>query len=134
MQRSVFDEGVGGGVPNRIASCLKGGTQSAGGKTGSIRFSLNEFFSRKLHDDFAVAGRGNKTVVFSCRCSRHRLEPMGKVGRTFFDSPIFHGICDHIGDVAFQVRALRHRFLECLIDFLRQPFLHNCVVEDHAAE
>ena len=64
----------------------------------------------------------------------HRLEPVGKVGGAFFNSPVFHGIGDHIGHRRFQVFTQFHGPMQRFIRIFWQTFLHDLVIKDHAAK
>src|SRR5699024_6115106 len=85
IERAILDKSRGSRVPGGISSCLEGGTQAAGREAGCIRFSFDQFFPGKLHDDLSAAHRGNKAVMFFRCKSGHRLEPVGKMGCAVLD-------------------------------------------------
>src|SRR5262249_22076015 len=55
--RAFIDERGTGRVPGRVAACLKGGADAAGGERRGVRLALNEFLAAELHDGSAVARR-----------------------------------------------------------------------------
>ena len=106
--RDSLDEGKGGGIPGGVAPGLKGGPQTAGGEGRSVRFALDQAFSRKLQDDPAVVGGGEEGVVFARGDIGHRLEPVGEMGGAFFHGPLLHGLSDLIGGGEVQGLSLIH--------------------------
>ena len=131
---AVLDKGVRGGVPGGVAAGLKGGPQAAGGEAGGIRLALDEFLAGELHDDVAVSGGGDETIVLLGGDSGHRLKPVGKVGGSFFDGPVLHGVGHHVCHAQIQGRSLLNGCFERLVGVFRKPFLHNGVVKHETAE
>ncbi len=132
IERAVLDEGGGAGVPGGVAACLEGGAQAARREAGGIRFSLDQFLAGKLHDDTAVGGRRNETVMLLCGQSCHGLEPVCEVGRPLLNCPFLHCRGNCICHIQFQVGAVLAGLADCLIDILGQALTHDLVIEDHA--
>ena len=133
-ERLILYECIGGRVPCGVAARLKGRTQTARGKGRSVRLALDELFTRKLHDYAAVGRRGDKAVVFFCRDSGQRLEPMGKVRCALFDRPVLHSLRNCVCNVGFKLGAIVDRLFQRIVDIRRQHCLHYSVVENHRAE
>ena len=133
-QRVVLDERIAGRIPGGVASGLKRGAQAAGRERGGVRLALDELLAGELHDDRAVGAGRDERVVLLGGDAGHRLEPVGEVGHALFNRPVLHRIGDHAGDLRIQRRALANGALERLVYVLGQPFLHNRLVENHAAE
>ena len=53
-EHAILDERVRGCIPCGVASCLKGGAQTARWERGGIRLTLDELLAGELHDDLAV--------------------------------------------------------------------------------
>ena len=133
-QGLVLDKGVGGRVPGGIASCLKGGPQSAGGEGRRIRFALDQLLAGKFHDNAAVGRGGDKAVMLFGGDAGQRLEPMGVVGCAVGDGPILHRRCHGIGDADIELCALVDGLLQGLIYRGRQGRFHHSVIKDQASE
>ena len=119
-----------GAVPCCIASCLKGGAKTAGREGGCVWLSLDQLFSGKAHENLAVVHRcGDKCVMFLCSNSCQRLEPVAVMSGTLFNGPFFHLMCDHISNLHGKLLAFLDGFLQFLVDFLRQTFLHDGIIE-----
>ena len=134
VQTSIPYKSGRGGVPGSIASGLKCGAKAAIGEGRTIRFATNQFLAAKFHNDSTITGRRNKGIVFFRSDSGHRLEPMGIVGRTFFDCPHLHGLCDLICHIQRQLRAGGNAMFPRSIGILRQALLHGGLVEHIAAK
>ena len=126
----VFQESIGGRIPGSISPRFKCCTKAARRKARCIRLSLNQFTAGKIHQNLSVAGRGNKAVMFFCGNPCHRLEPVRKMGGSFFDSPFLHSICDDI----CRFRAQPFSFIFCpenlRKNIFRQALLHNSFVKN----
>ncbi len=133
-ERVVFDESVGGWVPCCVAACFKRGTQPAGRKAGGIRFATHELFAGKLHNHMPALDGGNKAVVLFRSDAGHGLKPVGKMRSALFNGPILHRIGHHVRHGSVQAPAVADGVLHCPVGLLREPFLHNRVVEYHASK
>ena len=128
--RALLYKGRRGAVPGRIASGLKGGAQSSGGEGGSVRLALYQLFSGKLHQYLAVRlGRGQKGVVLLCRRPGQRLEPVGIMSRPLLQRPLLHLVGHHIRHSQVEFLALADGPLQLLVNLLRKPLFHHCVVK-----
>ena len=125
----VLDEGIGGRVPCGVAARFKGGAQAAGGETGGVRFAAHKLLAGEFHDDVAALDGGNEAVVLFSGDAGHGLEPVGEMRCALFDGPILHGICDHVRYGSVQPPAVPDGVLHCAVGLLREPFLHDRVVE-----
>ena len=130
----VLDKSVRGRIPGGVAPGLEGSTQAAGGEAGGIRLTLDQLFTRELHDDAAIRRGGNKAVVLLGGNAGQRLEPMGKVGRAVLDGPILHGIRHHIRYLVVQASALVNGLLQGNIDVMGKACFHLSVVKYQCAE
>ena len=129
-RRVLSHKGRGRAVPGRIASGLKGGPQSAGGKRRSVRFSLDQLFAGKLHQDRAVrSGSGDKRIMLLRRHACQGLEPVGIVGGALLDGPLLHGLRHCLRHNGIQLFALIYGLMKLFINLLRQPLLHHLVAE-----
>ena len=59
---------------------------------------------------------------------------MGKMGGAFFDCPIFHSVCHHIGHRRIQAAALGDGAVQRIVGFLGQTLAHHRVAKHHAAK
>ena len=134
VQRMVLDERIGGRVPRRVASRLKGGAQAAGGEGGGVRLALDELLAGEFHDDPAIGGRRDEAVVFFGGNTGHRLEPVRVVRRTVFNRPVLHRVCNCIRNSDVEVLAVVDRLAQGFVNVLRETLTHDAVVEDHAGE
>ena len=66
--------------------------------------------------------------------SSERVEDVGVVRGTLLDRPVLHGESHRVGDAGVDRLALFDGRLECLVDALGQPVLHDRVAEDVRAE
>ena len=108
-RRRLLDKCRGGNVPCGISPCLKGCTQSAGGEGGSIRLTLNQLFSRELHEHFSILVRmGHKGIMLLCGNSGQRLEPVCVMGRSVFNRPVLHRLRHNISGGKGKLPALIH--------------------------
>ena len=128
-QGVVLDKCIGSGIPGRIASRLKSCPQPSGGEGRGVRLSLEQLFSAELHDDPAVRGRSDKTVMFLRRHACQRLEPVGKMSRAVFHRPVPHLACDCLSDILLQLRVFIDRFSQGLIYVRGQPRSHYTVIK-----
>ena len=83
VERLSLDEGIGSGIPCRVAPRFKRRPEPSGGKGGRVRLALDQFFSRKIQNDAAERGALDETVVFFRGDPCQRLEPVCEVGRAF---------------------------------------------------
>ena len=107
---SVFNECRRSWIPCSISSCLEGGTQSAGGETGSIRFTFYKFLTGEIHDYLSIACWRDKAVMFFCCYVCHWLKPVCIMCCSVFYCPFFHGNSYRICNIQFKVGAV----LNCL--------------------
>ena len=128
-QHAVLYKRIRSGIPGRISSGLKGGTQSAGGEGGGIRLALDQLLAGKLHNHATAVGGGNEAVVLLRRDARHGLEPVGEMGSPLLDGPILHSVGHHVGDTDIQTLADAHSRHQGAIGILGQPLPHHRVVE-----
>ena len=105
-ERGVLYERVRGGVPSRVAPCLKGGAQAARGEGRSVGFTLNKLLSREFHNYLSVGGRRYKAVVLFGGDARHRLEPVRVMSRALFDRPIFHCVGNSVSDIKVETATV----------------------------
>ena len=134
IERTTLYESVGGGVPCGVAPCLECSADTARGEAGSVRLALDKLLARELHDNGAVAHRGDEAVVLLSGDARHRLEPVGVVGRALFDCPVLHGACNNVRNRAVKLLALCNGLFESLENVLRKPLLHRFLIEYINAE
>ena len=129
----VLDEGVGGGIPRRVAAGLEGGAQAARGEARRVGLALDELLARERHDGAAVLGGVDEAVVLLGGDAGEGLEPVGIMGRALLDGPLLHGVGDDVGHVDVK----RHAFLdgshELLVGGLGQALLHRVLVEHHGS-
>ena len=130
----IFNESIRGGVPSGIATGFKGGAQSAGRETGSIRFALDQLLTGELHDYGSISARCKKAVVLLSGNARHRLEPMRIMCRAFFNGPVLHRVRDDTGHTGIQFFAKLHGPFQCAVSFFRQTLPHDGVSKYHIAE
>ena len=124
-----------GAVPGRIAPGLKGGPQSSGGKRRGIGFSFDQFFSGKAHQNLAAGkGRRDKRIMLLRRHSRQRLKPVRIVSGPFLDRPFLHFMRNHIRCGQIKVTALTDDGFQFRVNFFRQSFLHDGIIEHILAE
>ena len=130
----VLDEGVRGGIPRGVASCLKGGAQAAGGEGGGVSLTAAQFLAGELHQNVALTIGDNKAIVLFGSKSRHGLEPVGIMGSTQLNGPVLHGDGDFIGNVTIQRRTLCKALLPGMIRFGAQTLAHLFLGKYHAAK
>ena len=106
VQGVVLHEGVGGGVPGRVASGLKGGPQAAGGEAGGIGLTLVQLLGAQLHPHAVLAVAGDEAVVLLGGEAGHGLKPVGVVGGALFNGPVLHRAGDLAGYGTIQRRSL----------------------------
>ena len=104
-ERVILDERIARRVPRGIAARLKRRAQPAGGEGRRIRLALHQLLAGKLHDDRAIRAGRNEGIMLFGGDARHRLEPMGEVGRALLDRPVLHGVGHHARDLRVQRRA-----------------------------
>lgn len=100
-----LDKSIGSWVPSGIPSGFKGCAQPAGWERRCIRFPFNKFLSGKFHNYTTVRGRCNETVMLFSSNTCERLEPMRKMRCSFFNGPVFHCLCNCIGNADIQFRS-----------------------------
>ena len=133
-QGGSLDEGVGGGIPGGVASCLKGGPQAAGGEGGGIGLALDQLLAGEIHDHAAVGSGGNKAVMLLGSDSGEGLEPVGVVGCSVGNRPVLHGGSHSIGNAGLQLRAVIDGLLQGLVHSGAELRLHNPVVKYQTAK
>ena len=133
-QRLILNEGIGRGIPGRVAASLKRGAQTAGGEAGRVRLTLDQLLAGELHKHTAVRRGGDKAVVLLGGDAGQRLEPMGKMGRSMLDGPILHGLCYGVGHLTVQPAALVNGLFQRQIDVMGEPCLHHAVIKYQCAE
>ena len=131
---AVLDEGVGSGVPCRVAARFEGRAQTAARERAGVGFALDELLAAELHDHAAVVGRGDEGVVFFGGQSRHGLEPMSEMGRALLHRPILHRARDDIRGLEGEGTVVVAAVFELPIGLLGQAAAHDGVAEHHAAE
>ena len=129
-KRLPLDKCIGSGVPSGVAPRFKGCAQAAGWERGGVRLTLDQLLAGKFQNDAPIFDWGDKTVMLFCGDSRHRLEPMGKVGCPFFNRPVLHRIRNHIGNCIVQMFPLLNGALQLLIRLVGQTFPHNRIAEN----
>ena len=133
-ERLSFNKRVRRGVPCGVASRLKSGAQAAGGEGGRVRLALYQLFAGEFHDDAAVRGRGDETVVLLRGDAGQGLEPVSEVGRSFGDRPILHGFRHGVSHAGIKGLALVDGLSQGRVDLGGQSRFHHSVVEHHASE
>ena len=119
-----------GTVPDRITPGLKSGAQPAGREGRRIRFTLDQLFSGKTHQDFSTWKRCcDKTVMLFCSNSRKRLKPVCIMCCPFFYSPLLHFMGNHISHLRRQFFPLQNRLFQILVNLFRQTLLHDSVIK-----
>ena len=113
----TFDERRAGRIPCGIAAGFKCGTESAGWKTGSIRFADDQVFSGEGHDRLAVFDLQKGVVLFGCG-SGQRQKPVCEMGRAAHQCPAFHGM----GNVGGDCRVKRSSVVDGREQFFRGCF------------
>ena len=134
IQAAILDEGTGAGVPGGVAPGFKGGSQTAGGEGGGIRFAPHQLLAGKLHDYPPVTGGGDEGVVLFGGNAGHGLEPVGKMRCTLFKRPVLHGICNYLCCFTVEPLAELYGALDLLICLLGEPRLHDAVVKHHRSK
>ena len=86
------------------------------------QLSFYQLFAGKFHDDLSVSVGGDEAVVFFRSVTGHGLKPVGKVCRSVFHSPLFHGYCHGIGNVQFQMGSVLDCFVKGFIYVLGSLF------------
>jgi len=134
IERTVLDEGVGGGVPGGVASCLERRAQSARRERRGIRLAAYQLLAGKLHDNRAVTGRGDEAVVLFGGEAGPGLEPVGKVRRALLQRPCLHAV----GNVVGNGKRQRFAFLQTRAPGVHgsglDVLLHRLLVKYTAAE
>ena len=92
------DVGGAGDVPAGVAAGFEGVAEPAIGEAGGVGLPLDEGFAGELGDGGPVGGRLEEAVVFLGGEPGQGEETVGVVGGTFFQSPVFHGGGDDVGD------------------------------------
>ena len=134
VESTVFYKSIRSWIPRGIAPGFKGCPQAAGGKRRSVRLTLDKLLSGKLHQRFSVPAGSDKGVMFFRSNAGHWLEPVGIMGRPFFNGPVLHNSSHNLGDIGFQAQSFIHGLFQRLINMFRQPFAHNRVVKDLGTE
>ena len=117
-------------IPRCIAPCLKRRSESSRRERRCVRFSLNQFFTRELHQYLPIrSGRRNKRIMFLCCRSGKRLKPVRIMSCTFFNRPLFHLMRYYIGRCRCQFFPLFNCFLQFLVSFFRKTFLHDSIIK-----
>ena len=130
----ALDKGVAGGVPGRVAPCLEGGAQAAGGERGRVRLALDQLLAGELHQHPAIRGGGDEAVVLFGGDAGQRLEPVGEVCGAVFDCPVLHGRGDSVGHGGVELCPLLDGLLQGTIYLCRQAGLHDAAVKNQASE
>ena len=118
-------------IPSGITSSLKGCPKAPRWERGSIRLPFDQFLSGKLQLHGSVGKRcRNKGVMFLCRKSCQRLEPVGIMSGTFFNSPLLHSSCHHFRCHGVQFFSLIQGLVQFLVNLFRQLFQHHFIVEN----
>ena len=133
-QGVILDEGRRGRVPGGVAPRFERGADAARRERRRVRFRTDELFTGEIHDDLAVAHRGDEAVVLLRGDTGHGLEPVGVVRGTFFHGPGLHGAGDLLRDVRVQWLVVGRRLFQRTIGLVGEPFMHDFVREDEAAE
>ena len=84
----IPDEGRGDTVPGCIAARLMGGSKSARGERGGVGLSAKELLAAKFFDWF------QEGVMFFCEFACQRLKPVGIMGCSSPQSPLFPLFCN----------------------------------------
>ena len=134
IQATITNKSTGSGVPGRIATSLKGSTQTAGGERTCVRLATDQLLTGELHDDSAVTGGSDEGIMFLSSDAGHGLEPMSKMGSTLFDRPLLHGLGDLIRLCKRQGRAIQFAGPPGLINSLRKALLHGHFIENITAK
>jgi len=124
VQGLILDEGVAGGIPRGIAPGLEGGPQTARRERAGVRFAADQLLAAEFAQHLAVFRRSNKGIVLFSGHAGHWLEPVGVVGRAFFQRPVLHGVGDHARQIRIQRTAFLNRPPQRLIDLFGQAALH----------
>ena len=132
-QHLVLDEGVGRGIPGRVAARFERSAQAAGREARCVRLALDQLFSRKAHDGAPVAARVEEAVVLLRRNARKRLEPMREVRSALLHSPFLHGVSHDVRNLDFERLALFDGLEQAFVRCGRQSLLHRMLVEHHRA-
>ena len=129
--RILAHKGRRSAIPSGITSCLKGCPKTSRWERRCIRLPFDQFLSRKLQLHGSVRKRcRNKGIVFLRRKSRQRLEPVGIMGGTFFNSPLLHSSCHHFRCHGIQFLPLIQGLVKFLVNLLRQLFQHYFIIEN----
>ena len=88
-------------------------------ETGSIRFTFYKFFTGEVHDHLSVTGRRNEAVMFFCGEVCHWLEPVSIMGSSMIKCPFFHGNCNRVGNIKFEMCTVLNCFFQCLVHVFR---------------
>ena len=128
-QYIILNKGVGRGIPGGVSTGFKGGADAAGGEGGGIRFAVDQVGAGELVDDPAAAHGTDEAVVLLRGDTVERLEPVGEVGGSVFQSPVLHGVGHHIGHFRIQSLVLFDGGIQCLVGDGGQPLPHHVVVK-----
>ena len=104
---------------------------------GKLEASGSPFISSLPENSIITlpSGAGDiKAVVLFGGDTCERLEPMGKVCSSVGDCPVLHSVCNGIGNLGVEPRALVNRLFKRAVDIGGKVRLHNSVVENHAAK
>ena len=100
IKRTALYECIGGRIPCGIASRLERCSDTAGREAGRIGLALDKLLAGELHDNSAVAHRGDEAVVLLSGDTGHRLEPVCVMCCTLLDRPVLHCACNYVGNAA----------------------------------
>ena len=124
-QHAILDKGVTVGIPSRIAAGLKGSAQTARREGGSVRFALDQFLARKLHDGAAIVRGTQKRLMLFGGDARHGLEPVRIVGSALFNGPVLHGLGHRARHRRIQLMPAAYGTLERAIHIAGQALSHH---------
>ena len=129
-QSSIFYKCVRSWIPSSITTSFKSSTQTTTWKRRSIRFTLHKFLSTKFHNNFTFRSWRNKTIMFFSSNSCQRLEPVSKMSSTFFQSPVFHSICNDISYRRVKFFTTFNSPHQLFVSFFRQTSLHHRFIKN----
>jgi len=123
------DEGRTRGVPHGVAARFKSRTHAAAGEGRGVRFALDELLAAEALDDAAILLDLDKSGVLLRRRSGLGLEPVGEMGYSLAQRPLFHRMGDRIGDRHVELFPLADGGAQLFIDLCGQLFAHHLIVE-----
>ena len=117
-------------IPCSITSCFKCCSKSTWRERRRIWLSLNQFFTRKTHQYFAVfLWSCDKSIMLFCSYSCQRLKPVAVMCCTFLDCPFFHLMSNDICYFQRKFLSLFYRLFQLFVYFFRKSFFHDSVIE-----